>query len=111
MHIYCIRVRLLCHLFNGAIALWARNSALMAALSSSMKEHCVTTSSTIVVPLFVQPMYPSLSRRIGNTVPPENDIAVYAIGTSAWYQVAVDSFVSRASKDSLTVVSNTGDEL
>ena len=79
----------------------------MAAISSIMNDHGVTTSCT-VVPLFVQPMYPSISRRFlpsleAKAAPPENDIAVYAIGSAA------DSLVSRASKESLTVVSNIGE--
>lgn len=80
-----------------------------------MNDRGVTTSCT-VVPLFVQPMYPAITRRIvssleAKAVPPENDIAVYAIGSVAWYAEVVDSLVSRASKDSLTVVSNIGEQL
>lgn len=105
-------MRLLSHFYHGAMALWARTSEQMAVISSSMAAHGVSVPC-VVVPLSMQPMNPSLSRQYGlvgkQAIPPENDLAIYAIGAAAWHDGAAESIVSRARQDSLSVVANIGE--
>ena len=67
----------------------------------------------VVVPLTIQPMNPSLSRQSGlvgkQAIPPENDLAIYAIGAAAWHYGAAESIVSRARQDSLSVLAKIGE--
>ena len=68
--------------------------------------YCRTAVCAAHVSIYQQTIPASLE---ANAAPPENDIAVYAIGSAGWYAGIVDSLVSRASKDSLTVVSYIGE--
>ncbi len=104
--------RIVCDYYLIAMALLARISEQMAVISSTIAAHGVSVPC-VVVPLSMQPMNPPLSRQSGivgkQVIPPENDLAIYAIGAAAWHDWAAESIVSRASQDSLPVLANIGE--